>query len=51
LTPSIKAKLLLYIAQVVGYYINTAQMVMQQIVGGLGLQLAVFIEQGLDGIA
>lgn len=51
LTPGIKAEFLHYFAQVVGYHINTAQVIVKQVVGGLGLQLVVFVEQGLDGTA
>ena len=43
LAPGIKAEFLFDITQMVGYYINTAQMVLQQVLGFLAKELITFI--------
>lgn len=51
LTPGTKAKLLHYITQVIGNEINTAQVIVKQVVGSLGLQFVIPLEQCFDSTA
>jgi len=49
--PSVKAQFLFDIAQPVSDHINTAEMVLQQIVGGLLDEAVVLIADGFYGVA
>ena len=51
LAPGIKAEFLLYITQMVGDHVDTAQVVMQQVMGALIDELIAIVTQGLKGTA